>query len=335
MPDPRARVPLGRTALRVTRLGLGCAPLGNMYTPVTEADARATVEAAWAVGLRWFDTAPLYGHGLSEQRLGAGLRGRPRDDMVVATKVGWALLPGQDPETIFAAAPAFHPVHDYSADAVRRSIDASLSRLGLERIDVLHVHDPDEHEADAIAGAFPALQGLREAGLIGAVGAGMNQSAMLARFVERDLVDCVLLAGRYSILDQSGLTDLLPLAAARGVAVIVGGVFNSGLLADPRPGAPFNYTAAPPETLMRALRLQAVCSSFEVPLRAAALQFPTFHPAVASVLIGARSVAEIEENVRLFEREIPTELWHALRREGLIDPQAPIPDADATTDSTD
>jgi len=325
VPDARARVPLGRTALRVTRLGLGCAPLGNMYTPVGEADARATVEAAWHAGLRWFDTAPLYGHGLSERRLGAALRGRPREDLVVATKVGWALLPGEDPETIFAAAPALHPVRDYSPDAVRRGIDTSLSRLGLERIDVLHVHDPDDHEADAIAGAFPVLQQLREAGLIGAVGAGMNQSAMLARFVERDLVDCVLLAGRYSILDQSGLADLLPLAAARGVAVIAGGVFNSGLLADPRAGAPFDYAPAAPEIVARAQRIQAVCASFDVPLRAAALQFPTFHSAVATVLTGARTAAEVEENVRLFELDLPAELWRALRRDGLIDPRAPIP----------
>jgi D-threo-aldose 1-dehydrogenase len=326
VPDPRARVALGRTALRVTRLGLGCAPLGNLYTAVSEADARATVEAAWNAGLRWFDTAPLYGHGLSERRLGAALRGRPRDDLVVATKVGWSLLPGADPHTIFAGAPALHPVHDYSPDAVRRGIEASLGRLELERIDVLHVHDPDEHEADAIASAFPVLRGLREAGVIGAVGAGMNQSAMLARFVERDLVDCVLLAGRYSILDQSGLADLLPLAAARGVAVIAGGVFNSGLLADPRSGAPFNYAPAAPELVVRAQRMQAVCARFGVPLRAAALQFPTFHPAVATVLVGARSAAEIAENARLFALDIPAELWHALRREGLIDPRAPLPD---------
>lgn len=325
MPDPRALVPLGRTALRVTRLGLGCAPLGNMYRAVSDADARATVEAAWNAGLRCFDTAPLYGHGLSEQRLGSALRDRPRDDLIVATKVGWSLLPGQDPETIFAAAPLLHPVHDFSPDAVRRGIDASLGRLGMERIDVLHVHDPDQHEADAIAGAFPVLRRLRESGLIGAVGAGMNQSAMLARFVERDLLDCALLAGRYSILDQGGLADLLPLAAARGVAVIAGGVFNSGLLADPRPGAPFDYAPAAPGIVARAQRIDAVCANFDVPLRAAALQFPTLHPAVVTVLIGARSAAEIEENVRLFKREIPTELWHTLRREGLIDPQAPIP----------
>lgn len=325
MPDPRARVPLGRTGLQVTRLGLGCAPLGNMYTPVSDADAQATVDAAWNAGLRWFDTAPLYGHGLSERRLGAALRGRPRDALVLATKVGWSLLPGADPKTIFADAPRLHPEHDYSAEAVRRSIGASRERLAVERIDVVHVHDPDDHEAEAMAGAFPVLRELCEHGLIGAVGAGMNQSAMLARFVERGLVDCVLLAGRYSILDQSGLADLLPLAAARGVAVIAGGVFNSGLLADPRPGAPFNYAPAAAELVSRAQRLQAVCARFDVPLRAAALQFPTFHPAVATVLTGARSAAEVEENVRLFAIDIPSELWRALQSEGLLQVEAPIP----------
>ena len=325
MPDPRARVPLGRTALRVTRLGLGCAPLGNLYAPIGDGEARATVDAAWNAGLRWFDTAPLYGHGLSEQRLGAALRDRPRAELVVATKVGWTLVPGEDPQTIFVAAPALRPVHDYSTDAVRRSIDASLARTGLGRIDVLHVHDPDDHEAEALAGAFPVLHRLRDAGAIGAVGAGMNQSAMLARFVERDLVDCVLLAGRYSLLDQSGLADLLPLAAARRVAVIAGGVFNSGLLADPRPGAPFDYAPAPPDVVARAQRLRAVCARFDVPLRAAALQFPAFHPAVATVLSGARSAAEIEENVHLFALDLPSALWRALRDEGLIDSRAPVP----------
>ena len=325
MPDPRARLRLGRTALTVTRLGLGCAPLGNLYAAVPEAAAQATVDAAWDAGLRWFDTAPLYGNGLAERRLGAALQARPRDQFVVASKVGWTLAPGADPDSIFAAAPPLHPTHDYAPAAILRGIDDSLERLGLERIDVLHVHDPDDCEAEAIAGAFPALARLRAAGRIGAIGAGMNQSAMLARFVERELVDCVLLAGRYSLLDQSGLRDLLPAAERRGVAVIVGGVFNSGLLADPRPGAPYDYAAAPPAMVARAEQLQAICARFDVPLRAAALQFPSFHPAVASVLTGARSPAEIEENARLFALDIPSELWRALRREGCIDANAPCP----------
>lgn len=324
MPDPAERVPLGRTGLRVTRLGLGCAPLGNLYAAISDAQADATVAAAWDAGLRSFDTAPLYGHGLSERRLGRALRDRPRGEFVLATKAGRLLVPGRDPETIFADVPAHRPVFDFSFDGTLRAFDESLRRLGLDRVDVLHVHDPDAHEADAAAGAFRALRRLRDAGVIGAIGAGMNQSAMLTRFVERGLVDCVLVAGRYSLLDQSAVTDLLPAAASVGVAVIAAGVFNSGLLADPRPGAPFDYVSASPEVVERARRIADVCRRHDVPLRAAALQFPALHPAVTTVLTGARSAAEIDENARLFAQPIPPALWAALRRDGWIDPAVPI-----------
>ncbi|MDX2167615.1 MAG: aldo/keto reductase [Deltaproteobacteria bacterium] len=325
MPDPRARVRLGRSELSVTRLGLGGAPLGNLFAPLAESDAAATVDAAWDAGLRWFDTAPLYGNGLSERRLGAALRRRPRDEYVLASKVGWRLDAGADPDSIFVGAPPLHPVHDYSPAAVERGVENSLARLGLERIDVLHVHDPDDCEAEALAGAFPLLRRWRAAGRIGAVGAGMNQSAMLARFVERELVDCVLLAGRYSLLDQSALVDLLPAAQRRGVAVIAAGVFNSGLLANPTSGATYDYAPADAERVARAQRLQAICARFDVPLRAAALQFPSFHPAVASVLVGARTAAEIADNARLFALDIPAALWRALRDEGLLAGEAFIP----------
>ena len=325
MPDPVDLVPLGRTRLRVSRLGLGCAPLGNLFTPISVAQAVATVDAAWAAGIRWFDTAPLYGHGLSEARLGAALRNRPRDEFVIATKTGRLLVPGHDAETIFAEVPPVRPVFDFSYDGTLRAFDESLQRLGLDRVDVVHVHDPDDHEEAATSGALRALRRLREAGVIGAVGAGMNQSAMLARFVEQGFVDCVLLAGRYSILDQSGLADLLPIAQASGAAVIAAGVFNSGLLADPRPGATCNYRPASTEKIEQAQRLAAVCERHGVPLRAAALQFPTHHPAVVSVLSGARSSAEIEENVRLFATEIPSQLWAELRRQRLVDATAPTP----------
>jgi D-threo-aldose 1-dehydrogenase len=203
VPDPGERVPLGRTELHVTRLGLGCAPLGNLYTALGDAQAQATVDAAWRAGLRWFDTAPLYGHGISEERLGRALRNRPRADFVLATKIGRLLVPGRDPQTIFADVPALRPQFDFSFDGTLRALDDSLNRLGLNRVDVLHVHDPDAHESEAVAGAFRALRRLRDEGVIGAIGAGMNQSSMLARFVERGLVDCVLVAGRYSLLDQA------------------------------------------------------------------------------------------------------------------------------------
>ena len=313
MPDPAERVPLGRTPLTVTRLGLGCAALGNLYDALDDTQAQATADAAWAAGLRLFDTAPLYGHGLSEHRIGAALRARPRGDYVLATKVGRTLVAGRDAGTIFAAAPALTPVFDFSYDAVLRGVEESLARLGVSRIDVLHVHDPDAHEAEATVGAFRALTKLREERVIGAIGAGMNQSAMLARFVERGLVDCVLLAGRHPLLDQSALADLLPKAEAAGVAVIVGGVFNSGLLADPQPGARYDYAPAPPARLARARSLAAICERHGVPLGAAALQFSAAHPAVASVLVGARSPAEVEQALRWFAQPIPPELWPALR----------------------
>jgi len=326
MPSPAQLVPLGRTDVRVTRLGIGCAPIGNMYSAVSDAQARGMLERAWELGLRFFDTAPLYGHGLSEARLGTMLRQRPRTELVLATKVGRLLVAndGGEEASIFVGLPPVHPVFDYSYDGTLRSFEQSLERLGLDRVDILHVHDPDDHAEEALGGAFPALRRLREEGVIGAVGAGMNQAEMLARFVREAGVDCVLLAGRYTLLDQIGLDELLPLCHARGVGVIVGGVFNSGLLASPQAGATYNYGPAPASLIERAQRLSALCAAHGVPLRAAALQFPTGHPAVASVLTGARSVEEIEENVGLFSLPIPSELWTALRRHGFLRAEAPI-----------
>ena len=314
MPDPGERVKLGATSLRVTRLGLGCAPLANLYQASDDLQARATVGAALEAGIRWFDTAPLYGHGLSEQRLGAALRGRERGDFVLASKVGRLLRPGVDPQTVFADVPPLRPVFDFSYDGALRSLDESLSRLGLDRLDVVHVHDPDAHEAESERGAFRALRRLRDEGVIRAVGAGMNQSAMLARFVERGLVDCVLVAGRYTLLDDSAARDLLPLAQRSGVAVIAAGVFNSGLLAAPRAGATYDYAPAAPERIARARRLDEICARFGVALRAAALQFPLRHPAVSCVLTGARSAQEVADNAAQFAAPVPAELWDALER---------------------
>jgi D-threo-aldose 1-dehydrogenase len=324
--NPAQRVPLGRTGLEVTRLGLGTAPLGGMYEAVSDEQARAAVDAAWAAGLRFFDTAPLYGHGQAERRLGAGLRDRPRDAYVLSTKVG-RLLRAQasaDPGGIFVDPPPQHPVFDFSEEAALTSFRESLERLGLDRVDVLHIHDPDDHHDEAIAGAYRALDLLRAEGRVRAVGAGMNQAAMLARFAREGRFDCFLLAGRFTLLDQSGLDELLPLCRREGIAVIAGGAFNSGILADPRPGAHYNYLPAPPELVERALRLAEVCDRHGVPLAAAAIQFPLRHPAVASVLVGARSAAEVEEDVRLFRWEVPDELWADLRSRGLVrDPAAP------------
>lgn len=309
-------------------LGLGTAPLGGLYSPIADDEAQRVIEAAWGRGLRFFDTAPLYGHGNAERRLGAVLAGQPRDSYVLATKVGRllrrpALPAGEDAH--YKGTPPERPVFDFSFDGVMRSFEESLGRLGLDRIDILHLHDPDAHEAEALSGAWRALEALRAQGLVRAVGAGMNQWEMLARFAQAAPFDCFLLAGRYTLLDQSALPTLLPLCARRGVRIVAGGVYNSGLLADPRPGAKFNYDDAPPELIARARRLGDVCRAHGVPLKAAAMQFPAFHPAVASVLTGARSVAELDENLAMSRFPIPAGLWNELRRQGLIAEGAPTP----------
>lgn len=332
----QARARLGSSAVEVTRLGFGAAPIGNLFAAVGDDDAAAAVEAAWRAGVRFFDTAPLYGHGLSERRLGAALAARHRDDVVVATKVGRLLVPdaGPPPDDGFVATPPLRPVFDFSWDATWRSLDESLARLGIDRVDLLHVHDPDDHAEEALGGAFPALRALRSQGVVRAIGAGMNQSALLARFVREAEVDCVLLAGRYTLLEQPALADLLPLCAERGVSVIAAGVFNSGLLADPSPHATYDYRPAPPAAVERARRLAAICARHDVSLKAAALQFPLAHPAVACVLSGARSAAEIEENARLFATPIPGALWDDLRRERLLGDDVPTPGAHHPTSAS-
>jgi D-threo-aldose 1-dehydrogenase len=307
---------LGSSAVRVTELAFGGAVLGNMYAEISEDQAAATVTAAWDGGIRTFDTAPHYGLGLSERRIGAALRPYPRDEYVISTKVGRLLEPASEPygtdDEGFAVPARYRRVRDYSADGVRRSIEESLTRLGLDRIDIALIHDPDDYGEQAFQEAYPALAELRAQGLVGAIGAGMNQSAMLTRFVADTDVDVVLMAGRYTLLDRSGGQDLLPAAQRRGVSVLAGGVFNSGLLAAPDTNATYDYQAAPAALISRARQLQAACDRYGVPLRAAAARFPARHPAVASVLIGARTPAEITDAITLWGTGIPAALWHDL-----------------------
>ncbi|HEU4701103.1 MAG TPA: aldo/keto reductase [Conexibacter sp.] len=323
------RAALGSTAVRVTRLGFGAAPLGNLFEPLDDAVARATVERAWELGVRLFDTAPVYGYGLAEERLRDVLPGRPRDELVLSTKVGRLLradVPADEALAhLFKDHPAVNSVFDFSCDGVLRSVEESLERLGLDRVDVLHLHDPDDHYEAALSGAYPALDRLRSEGVIGAVGAGMTQVAMLARFAREADFDCFLLAGRYTLLDHDGLAELLPVCEERNVSLIVGGVYNTGILAGPTADATFDYVQAPQELIERARRLDAVCARHGVPLKAAAIQFPLGSPLVASVLIGCRSVAEIEENVRMYELPIPAELWDELRAERLLADHVPVP----------
>ncbi|MDX3235180.1 aldo/keto reductase [Streptomyces sp. ME03-5709C] len=310
------RVPLGRSGVTVSRIGVGTAPLGGLYSAVGERQAAGTLETAWTAGIRYFDTAPHYGAGLAERRLGAFLSGagHRRADYTVSTKVGRLLVPG-------AAAPgdeAFHGesglvrVRDYSAEGVYRSLAESLERSGLDAFDIVLVHDPDEHWEEAVKGAYPALARLRDEGAVRAVGAGMNQTAMLTRFVTETDLDCVLVAGRYSLLDRSAADELLPACAEREVGVLVGGVFNSGILANLAPDAMYDYAPAPDAVRRHALALGERCAEYGVPLAAAALRFPLRHPAVTGVVVGARSAQEITVNVTHMAATIPDELWAKL-----------------------
>ena len=332
--EPTERLALGRTGLSVTRLGFGGASIGGLFGAVSDDDAIATVRHAWDLGIRTFDVAPLYGFGAAERRMGVALAGRPRDEFVLETKVGRLIRPlddiragadVDDQDANYARTEPVGLVFDYSTDGVRRSIEDSLERLGLDRIDIALIHDPDEHWAAAIGEAYPALARLREEGVVRAIGAGMNQSAMLARFAREGDFDVFLLAGRYTLLDQDALAELLPLCVERDVAIFVGGVMNSGILADPRAGSRFNYRPAPDDLVDRARRLAAVCERHDVPLRAAAIQFPLAHPAVRSLIAGVRRIDHLDEYPEMMRRPIPADLWAELRSEGLIPDEAPVP----------
>jgi D-threo-aldose 1-dehydrogenase len=324
---------VGHSDLEVGPLGLGTAPLGGWPTVVPEPTVLATVRRALEFGIRFVDTAPLYGHGLSELRLGRALAGVDRDSYVLATKAGRLLCRGAplhlacsyEGRSLFAGEHEVNPVFDFSHDGALRSVDESLERLGIDRVDIVHIHDPDDHHDEALAGTYVALDELRSQGVIGAVGAGMNQSEMLARFAREGDFDCFLLAGRYTLLEQGALDELLPLCVDRGISVFAGGVFNSGVIIDPRPGATYNYVPAPPEVIARAQGIGEVCRRHDVPPAAPAIQFPLAHPAVATVLVGARSPAELEEDVRLAQLPIPDDLWAELREEGFIRDDAPVP----------
>jgi D-threo-aldose 1-dehydrogenase len=319
------------TGIRLTTLGLGAAPAGNLYQAMTDEDAHATFEAAWAAGIRYFDTAPHYGLGLSERRLGAFLRTRPRDELVVSTKVGRLLVPSpetahrKDPD-IFEVPAATRRVWDFSRDGVLRSLEDSLERTGLDRVDVVYLHDPDEHWEQAAHEAVPALVELRDQGVVGAVGAGMNQSAMLTRFVRETDVDVVMCAGRFTLLEQGALADLLPAAAERGVAVIAAAAYNSGILAHDAPpsGATYDYAPAAEELLDRARRIAAVCAEHGVTLPQAALAYVRTHPAVVSTVVGLATPEQARQAGERAAVRVPAELWRALADVGLL-PEAAVP----------
>jgi D-threo-aldose 1-dehydrogenase len=318
---PLPAAPLGRGGLRVTRLMFGGAPIGGLYAPVGEDAARATLEAAWAAGIRAFDTAPHYGVGLSEHRLGAFLAGRPRGEYVLSTKVGRLLVPAAgDVEGAdgFFGTPRLARVRDYSRDGVLASLEGSLERLGTDHVDIALIHDPDDHGRQALDEACPALAELRAAGVVGAVGVGMNQAEMLEWFLPRADLDCVLIAGRYTLLDTRAAVTLLPECQRRGVAVLAGGVFNGGVLADPAPGARYDYRPAPLGVLGRAQQIKAACARHGLPIGAAALHFTLRHPAVTAAVVGARSPAEIRDDVGYLAAPVPDALFDELADAGLI-----------------
>lgn len=332
---------LGRSEVRVTQLGLGLAPLGNLYRSVSDREARETLASAIDLGIGYFDTAPYYGFGLSERRSGDVLRGER--DVVVSTKVGRLLRPAPDAEVsaersgFFSPMP-FEPVFDYSYDGILRSHDHSLQRLGLSRIDILLIHDigrltHGELHADRLeqlveGGGLKALQRLREEKAVSAIGVGVNEIQICLDLMDRADLDVLLLAGRYTLLEQGAIDELLPRCIAEQVSVVIGGPFNSGILATGPSGAAtprYNYAPAPAAVRERASRLEAVCTSHGVPLAAAALQFPVAHPAVAAVIPGFASVDEVRAGVSHFQTPIPEALWADLRGEALIDPRAPVP----------
>jgi len=325
--------PLARADLALPRVGLGTAAIGNLFSPVSDAEAGDMLAAALARGLRYFDTAPLYGHGLAEQRLAGAVRGTRRDQLILSSKVGRLLRPGApldetqhfEGEPFYKQTPPLGPVWDFSYEGVMASVAESCERIGVERLDMLLLHDPDDHFAAACGPAYEALKFLRATGMTRAIGAGMNHTPVLTQLVQECQLDVALVAGRYTLLDQSALADLLPACLARGTSVVVGGAFNSGVLAGPTAGARYNYVPAPAAVRQKAERLEAVCARYGVALPAAALQFPLAHPAVSSVLIGCRSAAELELDLSWLQVKIPPALWADLRAEGLLPLDAPVP----------
>jgi D-threo-aldose 1-dehydrogenase len=310
---------------------------------VSDSAVGGAIGAAYGAGVRYFDTAPLYGHGRSEVRLGAGLANYRRDAIVISTKVGYALeprAPDQMPRSAFVDPLPFAPVFNYSREAILRSFEGSLERLKTDRIDVLLIHDPDEgvtlqpgldpyaksHFREVMDQAYPALHELRAQKVIGAIGLGMNQWQMLCDFAAAGDFDCFLLAGRYTLLEQESLQKLLPLCEQKQISIIIGGPYNSGILATGAvANAYYNYAPAPPEILERTRRIEAVCARHRVPLQAAALQFPFGHPTVSAVIPGARSAGELQANIGFFAQEIPADFWGELKSLSLVDPAAPVP----------
>ncbi|MEV7251143.1 aldo/keto reductase [Streptomyces cyaneofuscatus] len=320
---------IANTSVELTELGFGASALGNLYRLTPADEAAGAVDAAWEAGVRYFDTAPHYGLGLSERRLGAALRSRPREEYVISSKVGRLLVPNERPRGVdaegFVVRDDLRREWDFSRDGVLRSIEATLERTGWDRLDIVYLHDPDDHWRQAAEEAMPALADLRDQGVVGAIGAGMNQSAMPARFLRETPADVVMLAGRYTLLDQSALDDALPAAVEHGKSVVAAGVFNSGLLSRdrPAPGMKYDYESAPAELVARARAIAEVCERHGITLPAAATAFPFTHPRIINVTLGMRNREQAARNAELLRRHVPEALWDDLRVQGLIRADVP------------
>jgi D-threo-aldose 1-dehydrogenase len=319
---------VGSTGVELSEIGFGAAGLGNLLRETSEEDARASVDEAWDLGVRSFDTAPHYGLGLSERRLGAALRDRPRDEFILSTKVGRLLRPNPVPtprdDDGFIVPGDLHRVWDFTADGVRRSLDESLDRLGLDRVDIVYAHDPEMHSAAAGVQALEALGELREAGVVRAIGVGTNSAEQVASLCATGLADVIMLAGRYTLLEQAALETALEPAADAGVAIVAVGVFNSGLLSRPAPDtrSTYDYGRVSAAVLYRAERLAAVCREHGVELPDAAIAFPLRHRAVVSIALGMRTAGQVAENLARYSRSVPDALWSDLVSSGLLDPRS-------------
>ncbi len=336
--QPSQKNKFGRVDLEVTAFGFGTAPVGNIFREIDETTSDAMFQRSWDEGIRFYDTAPMYGHGLSELRTGYSLRWKNREDFVLASKVGRVLTPARKADIDYAPwtnAGRFHMEFDYSYDGTMRSFEDSLQRMGLEHIDILFIHDIDrftrgdaqpEVFETAMDSCYKALNDLRDQGLVKAIGVGVNEWEVCHAALERNDFDCFLLAGRYTLLEQEALDKFLPLCEERGAAVVVGGGFNSGILATGAiEGAKYNYAPAPAEILQKVSQIEAVCKEYDVPLPAAALQFVVAHPAIPSFIAGTRTTDQLNQNLAWFSHPIPAEFWQALKAKGLLRDDAPTP----------
>ena len=335
--NPNTKVKFGRVDLEVSAFGFGTAPIGNIFREIDEGTSDAMIQRAWSAGVRYFDTAPMYGHGLSELRTGHSLRWKNRDDFVLSSKVGRVLKPARKQDIDYAPwtnAGRFTMHFDYSYDGIMRSFEDSLQRMNLERMDICFIHDIDvftrgveqpEVFEQAMDGAWKALSKLKEEGVVKAIGVGVNEWEVCHAALERRDFDCFLLAGRYTLLEQDALDTFLPLCEERNAAVVVGGGFNSGILATgAKEGAKYNYAPAPADIMEKVRKIEAVCAEYNVPLPAAALQFVVAHPAVPTFMAGTRTVQQLEQNLEWFSLDIPSQFWADLKAKGLLREDAPV-----------